>query len=127
MMAKKGSEKQIKFLNVYDGTNLKEAAAIAGLSYGYARILITKPNILQAIQERSSKENSSLIATRQRRQEFWTETMEDQGKDMKDRLRASELLGKSEADFVERVEQSGPDGGPIENKWIVEIVKPGGK
>ena len=127
MMAKRGSEKQTKFINAYDGTNLKEAASLAGLSYGYARILITKPNILQEIRERSRAQNIPTIATRQRRQEFWTKVMEDQDENMRDRLRAAELLGKSEADFIERVEQTGKNGEPIENKWVIEVIKPGEK
>ena len=45
------------------------------------------------------KENS--VATRVLRQEFWTAIMNDIKESMGDRLRASELLGKSEADFTE--------------------------
>lgn len=32
--------------------------------------------------------------------------------------------GKASGLYVEKVEQSGPGGGPIENKWTVEIVEP---
>ena len=44
-----------------------------------------------------------------RRQEFWTKVMNDPDEDMKNRLRAAELLGKSEADFLDRIkDESGP-------------------
>jgi hypothetical protein len=47
---------------------------------------------------------SKAIATREDRQSFWTEVMRDKLEKMVDRLRASELLGKSQADFVDRME-----------------------
>jgi len=123
----KPNEQQKKFISAFKG-NIEEAAEAAGYSYGYARkMMVTNGNMVGAIEDRSDKENAPLIASRQRRQEFWTGVMEDKGAEMKDRLSASNLLGKSEADFTEKVEQSGPGGGPIENKWTVEIIKPGGK
>ena len=60
--------------------------------------------VSQAIQERESKEASARVATRAERQAFWTEIMRDGEAAMKDRLRASELLGKAAGDFLERVE-----------------------
>jgi hypothetical protein len=32
--------------------------------------------------------------------------------------------GKAAGLYIEKIEQSGPNGGAIENKWIVEIVEP---
>ncbi len=102
--------KQQKFVDSYDG-DLKEAAEKAGLSYGYCRRLVTKSHILQAIRERQETEiRPKLIAKRQQRQEFWTQIMNDTTANMKDRLRASELLGRSEADFTENLNHRTPDG-----------------
>ena len=39
--------------------------------------------------------------------------MNDDNQKMADRLRAAELLGKSQADFIDRHEHSGTNGGPI--------------
>ena len=47
------------------------------------------PTILDAIQ----------------RQEFWSHIICDDSKDTRDRLRASELLGKAQGDFIERTER----------------------
>ena len=47
------------------------------------------------------------IATRVQRQQFWTEVMKNPEASLADRLRASELLGKSEADFVAKVQHEG--------------------
>ena len=108
------TDKQRRFIDSYTG-NIEEAAKIAKLSYGYCRILITKPSIVLAIQARSEKRNVNAphISNRQQRQQFWSDTMNDTEIDMKDRLRSSELLGKSEKDFVDRVELTGQDGGAV--------------
>jgi hypothetical protein len=39
--------------------------------------------------------------------------MNDPVVEMKDRLKAAELLGKSQADFTEKLEHTGADGQPI--------------
>ncbi len=103
MAMKKRTAKQQRFIDSYDG-NIKRAAAESGLSYDYARRLVTKSHILEAIRNRQDTEVRPItIANRQRRQEFWSKTMLDETLSMGDRLRASELLGKSEADFIDVV------------------------
>ena len=52
------------------------------------RAAVVAPGILDAIQ----------------RQEFWSHIICDDSKDTRDRLRASELLGKAQGDFIERTE-----------------------
>lgn len=102
--------KQQRLINCYAG-NIKEAAKKAGLSYDYARRLVTKSHILEAIRNRQETEvRPKDIADRQKRQEFWTTVMYNKGEDMKDRLKASELLGKSEADFTENLSHKFPEG-----------------
>ncbi len=103
-MAKKNrTAKQQRLIDCYAG-DIKEAAEKAEISYGYARNLMTKSDILAAIQNRQDTEvRRRRIATRQDRQVFWTETYENEDIPWSDRLRASELLGKSEADFIDVV------------------------
>lgn len=102
--------KQRKFVEAFEG-NATEAAKKAGYSTKSAEVtgsrLLRNPKVYAAIKERENKESSSRIATRQERQEFWTGTMKDDGAEMKDRLKASELLGKSEGDFLEKIQHSG--------------------
>ena len=114
------TEKQRKFVEAYmgeTGGNATEAARLAGyggnenaLAAAGARLL-RNVKISEAINERQA--NDPLIASREDRQRFWSEVMNDSTQDMKDRLRASEILGKSQADFIDRKEISGPNGGPV--------------
>jgi len=102
MAKKKKTAKQQRLIDCYVG-DIKEAAEKANISYGYARNLMTKSDTLEAIRNRENAETRRRIATRQQRQQFWTRTMTDESVSMGDRLRASELLGKSEADFIDVV------------------------
>lgn len=111
-MSQKFTQKQRKFVEAYNG-NGTEAARIAGYT-GNDKVLaqvatenLRKPDIQAAIQARENKKISRLIAVREERQEFWTRIMSDEGIELRDRLKASELLGKSEADFTFKHEHSG--------------------
>jgi phage terminase small subunit len=109
MSEPKFTPRQRKFIEAYKG-NATEAAKLAGYSgdentlgvTGYE--LLRNPKIALAIREREEKRITGLIATRQERQEYWTLVMTDPNADEKDKLRASELLGKSEGDFIEKIE-----------------------
>jgi hypothetical protein len=102
--------KQQRFIDCYDG-DIKKAAERAKISYDYGRQLYTKSHILEAIQNRQDTEvRPKDIADRQERQAFWTKMMRDTGEDAKDRLKASDLLGKSEADFTENLSHKFPEG-----------------
>ena len=104
---RKLTDKQQKFVDSYDG-DIKKAAQKAGLSYGYCRRLVTKSHISEAIRNRQETEvRPKTIKNRQQRQEFWSKVMNDEDENMHNRIRASELLGKSEADFSENVKVGG--------------------
>jgi len=45
--------------------------------------------------------------TREERQMMWTEFAKDKSMTPTERMKASELLGKSQADFIDRTELSG--------------------
>jgi hypothetical protein len=114
MMAKDLSAKWLKFIAHYSG-DVKESAEAVGFNYSYARRKVTSDHrIMTAIRNRNVAETEEivaerkekvahLIATREDRQQFWTDTMKDKTEGMNARLKASELLGKSEADFTEKV------------------------
>ena len=59
---------------------------------------------------------------RAERRKYWASMMESAKKDG-DRLKASELLGRSNADFVERTRFEDAEGNKLE--WIVKVVRVG--
>ena len=96
----------------------------------------------------NSRQKKSAIATREQRQAFWSDVMFGNvkqkvvvvvdGQDvevevpysMRERLKASELLGRSEADFIDRHQHSGFVGvtsaSDLSDEELDEIIKSGG-
>jgi phage terminase small subunit len=105
--------RQKMFIEVYAG-NAAEAARAAGYSERYAdryaSQLMNKPEIISAIRARENERSAEAIMTREQRQIFWTSIARDTSQRIGDRLRASELLAKSEGDFIERREVTGANG-----------------
>ena len=99
--------KQKRFTELYSG-NAAEAARLAGYSektaYSIGQELLNKPEIMERIQERESQRLSEAIANREERQIFWSSIMRNVEEKTADRLKASELLAKSNGDFLERVQ-----------------------
>jgi len=95
---------RLKFVEVFEG-NAAEAARLCAFKHPtiVGPRLLKVPWIAEAIRAREIKEVRPLIASRQGRQKFWSEVMQDTKNKMPDRLKASELLGKSEADFTENL------------------------
>ena len=118
--------KQQRFIDAYTG-NATAAAIAAGYSEKTAPFIgaenLKKPKILAAIKSRETIRSTPLIASRAERQQFWSSVMRDKEQQMRDRLKAAELLGKSEADFVERQEITGRDGVPLIESVKVEFVE----
>ena len=116
--------KQKRFVAAYDG-NATEAALAAGYSkktaYAQGHRLLKKAEIAEAIQKREQKRSFQTIMNREERQRFWSEMALNPNAEDRDRLRASELLGKSEGDFIDRLEQSGPGGDPV--RTVIEFIK----
>jgi len=116
MPERKLTPRQKKFVALYEG-NATKAAIKAGYSkktaYSIGQENLKKPEVIKALQEREKEETGPLVASRIERQQFWTAVMRGKlGKvkiKMEHRLKASELLGKSEADFTEKVLHSGLD------------------
>ena len=99
--------KQKAFVDAYDG-NGKETEIAVGYAPKNAEQtasrLLRMVKVRKALEERSARENKDTIATRVQRQELWTKMMNDPEIRSSDRLKASELLGRSEADFTDRKE-----------------------
>lgn len=121
--AKKLTVKQQLFVDAYNG-NATDAARKAGYKGSNATLgavgaeNLRKPQIAEAIANRQAKRSQPLIASREQRQAFWTRVMLGKEKEhvlvegadvelapkLSDRLRAAELLGKSEGDFLHRMD-----------------------
>lgn len=111
------SERERRFVEAYMGKaagNATKAAILAGYSAkSAARIgyrLTRKVQIANALQARVQSDPG--VASREDRQAFWSRVMYGKGKfgkaALKDRLKASELLGKSQMDFTPRDEAGNP-------------------
>jgi hypothetical protein len=126
------SPKHRLFVEAYSG-DLLEAMQVAGFVGQPEQLtkkgkeLLLNPHVHTAIQERSKYllKISTVVADREERQAFWTSVMRNQdphrlpilddfGKakpaesvPMAQRLKAAEMLGKSEADFTENLQVSG--------------------
>ncbi|MEI6083994.1 MAG: hypothetical protein WCS70_06800 [Verrucomicrobiota bacterium] len=117
------TETETKFVEAFAG-DVGAAALAAGISTDEASALLKRVVVQDAMRAREldASGKKSLIATATERKEFWTEVMRGGLVDTKTltgevdiatRLKASELLGKSECDFSEKRIHTGPDGGPI--------------
>lgn len=104
--------RQKKFADEYIISGIAEKAALnAGYSKNYARSqahnLLANVGIQKYIEEQNKKIESSKIASMQEIKEFWTATLYEVEYEIRDRMRASELLAKSHGGFIEKVEHSG--------------------
>lgn len=95
------TKKQIAFIQCWDGDIVSTAKA-AELHPSYAAVLAKRPDIQEAIRNRTLTPDSPEIANKQVRQMWWTKVMLDKKQKMSDRLNASRLLGQSEMDFIEK-------------------------
>ncbi len=101
------TDRQKVFIDAYlDTFNATRAAIIAGYSkktaYSQGQRLLKKAEIKNEINGKINEKKIATIADRQTRQKFWSSIMLNEKIDLKHRLRASELLAKSEGDFIER-------------------------
>jgi phage terminase small subunit len=110
----KMTEKQKKFCDFYLQTfNGTQSAIKAGYSEDTAQEqssrLLSNVIIANYIKERSEQASNKRIADITELKEFWTNALRgaEEKADFKDQLKASELLGKAEALFVERLKHEG--------------------
>jgi len=93
--------RQRRLVMLYDGSNTAELARKLKVSQATIQKWLTDGKVQSALSVRDTLNDSYDIADRIERKEFWTAIMYDESADLKDRLKASELLGKSECDFSE--------------------------
>ena len=66
--------------------------------------LLTNANVIQYVAQINKEIKNDRIADMVEVKEFWTQTMRDKEVDRKDRLKASELIGKTNGAFIDKVE-----------------------
>jgi len=102
--------KQQLYVDAYDG-NQVQSAKRAGISVSYAKRIHNDPefvHVQKILADRIIVERKATILDRQGLQEFWTDLTANAEKDA-DKLKASELLAKSETMFTNRTEVRYPD------------------
>ena len=97
--------------------NATQAAIRAGYSPKSAHScgprLMENADVRAAIADGQKVLEQSGIASAEERRAFWTAMMRDLDAPAVARLRASELLGKNQGDFVERHELAGSSDAPL--------------
>lgn len=101
------SERERRFVEFYlAGKTQQQAAIEAGFSKNGAKVtasrLLRRPHIKAAIAERHSTDPK--VLDRERLQVWWSQVVENPTMDIRDRLKASELLGRSQGAFLDRHE-----------------------
>lgn len=112
--------KQQAFVKYYAACgNASKAARQAG--YKQPRVQgaenLAKPAIQAALADLTASISSDRIADAQERQEFWSAVMRGEFKGdpdlLKASLKASEILGRAQGDFIDRKELTGVNGAPL--------------
>jgi phage terminase small subunit len=107
------TENQKRFVALWSGQG-KATAEAAGYSPGIAAKKaacrnMRNPIIKQLIALKRAEAVKDGIMTRTERQELWSRLALDPTVPLKHRLKATELLGKSQGDFIDRFQdESGP-------------------
>lgn len=124
--------KQRKFMEAYMGPalgNAKKAAELAGYK-GTDNTLravgsenLRKPAIRVALENAGGDPAEARHMKVPELMEWWSDLATDDDVPYAIRLKASEYLAKAQAAFVARVEQSGPDGGPIQTAAKTTLTK----
>ncbi|NCC40568.1 MAG: terminase small subunit [Gammaproteobacteria bacterium] len=120
------TERQRRFCEAYssNGGNALDAARKAGYKKPHPQGVenMQKPTIKAALDKLRAQTTNAAIATREERQAFWSQVLRDAEIDMKDRLKASELLGKAQTDFINKTEVTGANGGPVVSEVRIRFV-----
>ena len=105
------TEKQQKFIDLYNGENLSEAVLGAGFKCTnevvarlYGNQLLRNEKIMRHITGADYLEKRKDIADKTERMVFLTHIMRDEKQPVLARIRACELMGKAMGDYVERHE-----------------------
>jgi phage terminase small subunit len=121
--------KQKKFADFYIQTgNATESYLRAGYkaegnaAEASASRLLRNAKVLEYIEERNKKLDTEFIADIEETKRFWTDIMRDQESDIRDRLKASEYIAKTNGAFVDKREIHGQGFNKIEFGFVDPTV-----
>ena len=123
-MASKLNRREQTALNYKaNGGNMKKAMIDAGYSESYAdknaRYLLGI--IGQQIKDDQKAIKSKKIKSVEEIQEWWADVMDDENADMKDRIKCSENLAKSQGAFIDKLEVKGEVNNPFAGMTTEEL------
>lgn len=101
--------KQKKFCEYYVASgNATQSAIKAGYSQKTAEMIssenLRKPYIIEYIKDLTKPSEDKRIADMQEIRQFWTNVVRNEEEDMKDRLKASEYIAKTNGAFIDKVD-----------------------
>lgn len=104
--------KQKKFADEYIiSGNIYQSMLSAGYSENYAKSdgckILENPSVKNYIEERTKEAELPKIASMQEIHEFWANMVRDENARPNDRLKASELIAKTQGAFLDKVEVTG--------------------
>lgn len=125
-MGKSKDRQQQVILNYKaNGGNMKKAMIDAGYSETYAdrNSQYLLGIIGEEIKTQQNEIKSEKIKSVTEIQEWWTKQMDNVENDMKDRIKCSENLAKSQGAFIEKVEVAGQINNPMAGLTTDELKK----
>jgi phage terminase small subunit len=121
--------KQKKFADFYiESGNAKQSYFKAGYDAEgnaaevNASRLLRNAKVMEYIEERNRELNVNFIANLEETKRFWTEIMRDTEVDLKDRLKASEYIAKTNGAFIDRKDIQGRGYSKIEFGFVDPTV-----
>ncbi len=107
--------------------NITQSALKAGYKESYAESLacriLDRPEVIEYKEKVQEKINSEKIADVREIQEFWASVLRDKGIEIKDRLKASEYIAKTNAMFSEKIQISGAINNPFKDLSSNDLKK----
>ena len=125
------SFKQKRFISVYfrSGDYVK-AAEFAAVDIATAKSwTMSGTGIMMVLKEQydTGREIPAMVACADERRSFWSAIMRDDTQEMKDRLKASELLGRAEHDFTDANDKTQSGNGVVVFNVVTGIPRAPGE
>jgi phage terminase small subunit len=103
------TSRQKRFCEIYASNgNASESARLAGYSIKASQQagseVLSNPVVVEYLATLTATISNEQIACSIARQKWWTSIMYDETQKMADRIKASEILGRAQGDFIQNIE-----------------------